>query len=391
MPRCIHCGKTNREDSLFCQDCGQKLEAPAPKPNPMAMPGRESSTCPACSTVNPPGMNFCKMCGAALAPRVAPAPMEEQPAKPSTGPMAGAVRAPAVVSSSAKAMRSCPACGKPTPGGFSFCQHCGHRILLAKPPVAQPAEVAQATIVSPTPPAGQRAPVTSMPLRENTQPAEPAAQASFGRLVLITSDGKDGAAHSLIGDSFDVGRTEGSLIFPADLRLAARHARFTSTNGTVRVRSLDLVNGVYMRLQEPTELASDDMIIVGKELLRFEMLMPAEMNLPQLMEHGVCFLGSAPRESWGRLRQLSHACTTRDVWHLARPEFVIGREEGDVTFPDDEFMSRVHVIIRRAESAVYLDDKNSSNGTYLRLRNEQELRGGEILRLGDQLLRFEAL
>src|SRR5262245_27129724 len=51
MPRCTHCGKVNREGSLFCQDCGHKLES--------ASIGRSQaaagSTCGACGTQNPPG------------------------------------------------------------------------------------------------------------------------------------------------------------------------------------------------------------------------------------------------------------------------------------------------------------------------------------------------
>ena len=34
MARCTHCGKVNRDDSLFCQECGQRLEAPKPVPAP---------------------------------------------------------------------------------------------------------------------------------------------------------------------------------------------------------------------------------------------------------------------------------------------------------------------------------------------------------------------
>jgi pSer/pThr/pTyr-binding forkhead associated (FHA) protein len=76
--------------------------------------------------------------------------------------------------------------------------------------------------------------------------------------------------------------------------------------------------------------------------------------------------------------------------HLARTELVLGREEGDATFPDDEFMSRRHAAVRRAQGKARLEDLNSSNGTFLRLRGEREIKTGDVLRLGDQLLRYEA-
>src|SRR5437773_6396494 len=70
MPRCANCGKVNKEGSLFCQECGQKLEEPVKKAAPKAADG---PTCPACGAVNPPGMNFCKMCGTALGRKGTPA------------------------------------------------------------------------------------------------------------------------------------------------------------------------------------------------------------------------------------------------------------------------------------------------------------------------------
>ena len=76
---------------------------------------------------------------------------------------------------------------------------------------------------------------------------------------------------------------------------------------------------------------------------------------------------------------------------MTRPEFVIGREEGDVTFPDDEFMSRRHATVRRSTSGKpTLEDMESSNGTFVRLRGDHDLRPGDVLRMGDQLLRFES-
>src|SRR4051794_21808369 len=80
MPRCSHCGKLNREGSLFCQDCGHRLEAAPAQPKAQAGGGR---VCGACGTQNPPGMNFCKMCGTSLAqkaPTAAAGPVGQAPA-----------------------------------------------------------------------------------------------------------------------------------------------------------------------------------------------------------------------------------------------------------------------------------------------------------------------
>src|ERR1700761_3147218 len=91
MPRCTHCGKVNREGSLFCQDCGHRLEPAAAAPKPAAAAG---TTCSACGTVNPPGMNFCKMCGTSLAAKAVVAVPGPAPALGSAATMAVDTSAP---------------------------------------------------------------------------------------------------------------------------------------------------------------------------------------------------------------------------------------------------------------------------------------------------------
>jgi pSer/pThr/pTyr-binding forkhead associated (FHA) protein len=211
---------------------------------------------------------------------------------------------------------------------------------------------------------------------------------SAGTLVSLNRDGSDGEMVRIVGDAFDIGRTEGSLRFAEDPYLAARHLRLVVQNGKITLRPIDTVNGVYVRVSA-CDLLPGDMFLVGKEVLRYEPVPAEERDPPALVEHGVRIFGSAPREAWGRLRQLTIAGTTRDVWHLVRPELVLGREEGDVTFPDDEFMSRRHAAVRRQGPKARLEDLNSSNGTFVRVRGDRELKTGDVMRIGDQLLRLE--
>jgi pSer/pThr/pTyr-binding forkhead associated (FHA) protein len=498
MPRCSHCGKVNREGSLFCQDCGHRLE-PAQAAKPAVPAG--GMTCSACGTVNPPGMNFCKMCGTSLMAKPQPQPAAPLGSAATVAADSGPVAAPPVAAQPASPPKAiCPACGKGTPVGFAFCQHCGQRLSQApgaapssarnapaapmsgsgsggqSAPVAQPAPPAPAATpmgagavgvantiasVTPTPPAGivRNAPQPSAPaaasprvaqpasqpgvaadvigsghasggngsaghgareafaqtmaptppnldllqqarasaargasLPPNTQPDLPTAAAAVepthGTLIAVNRDGSDGRTIEIVGDAFDIGRSEGSLNFADDPYLAARHVRLLVQSGKVILRPLDSVNGVFVRVQT-CDLGPGDSFLVGKELLRYEPLAAEERDPPSLVEHGVRIFGSVPREAWGRLRQLTIAGTARDVWHLTRPELVLGREEGDVTFPDDEFMSRRHAAIKRVGTRARLEDLGSSNGTFVRVRGDRELKAGDLLRLGDQLLRYE--
>ena len=85
------------------------------------------------------------------------------------------------------------------------------------------------------------------------------------------------------------------------------------------------------------------------------------------MRHGVALFGSPPREPWGRLIQLVPSGGYRDVRHLAGDEIVLGREEGDIVFRDDAFMSRRHAAVTWDGRAAQLTDLGSSNGTFVRI------------------------
>jgi pSer/pThr/pTyr-binding forkhead associated (FHA) protein len=67
----------------------------------------------------------------------------------------------------------------------------------------------------------------------------------------------------------------------------------------------------------------------------------------------------------------------------------LGREEGDLVFPDDQFLSRRHATFSWQDGDCLVEDLGSSNGTYVRLLGPMTLRSGDQLRMGDQVFRFE--
>ncbi len=58
-------------------------------------------------------------------------------------------------------------------------------------------------------------------------------------------------------------------------------------------------------------------------------------------------------------------------------------------FSDDEFMSRRHAQIVFRNGRGQVEDLGSSNGTFVRLRGPHGLATGDLIRMGDELLRFE--
>ena len=304
-----------------------------------------------------------------------------QPARPS-----GGQQLPGTV--------TCPRCATATPASFAFCQQCGLNLqdkpatgsqpAVARPPSAN-IDVQAATIA-----ADLRAPnATPNAALSNRAPA--AAQGpAWGTAVLVNRDGSDGQRFPLAGEYLIVGRVGADIEFAEDRFLARQHARIERANdGSVKVHPVDTLNGVFRKADAPIDLADGTTILVGREVLRFERVEGEESKVQPLVRHGVALFGSPPREPWGRLLAIIPSGGYRDVRHLCEKEIVLGREEGDIVFRDDAFMSRRHAAVTWDGRKAQVTDLGSSNGTFVRLTGPTSLKHGDHVRMGDQLLRIE--
>ena len=420
--RCSVCGHESPPGSSFCLNCGSAL---APAQTPVAAAGLPGVICPLCRGENPPGMKFCRNCGTALSVSTTPgagAPPPQQmagvlstiPQTPSVLPSAGRPMpvAPAAPPMQAMpqpraqgSMIACPRCGTQTPLGFAYCQQCGLHIQPIAPtdpgavggvPQArassQPAPVAQpiglpvdahgATLAAPD----ARAPI---PMARPSAP-NVARGAAWGTAILVNRDGSDGQRFPLTSEDTLIGRAGCDIAFDDDRFLAHQHARLSrAADGSVTITPIDTLNGVFKKTEGSVEVADGTTILVGREVLRFEKVGPDERTVHPLVRHGVALFGSPPREPWGRLFQLIPSGGQRDVRHLATDEVVLGREEGDIVFRDDAFMSRRHAALTWDGRNAKLTDLGSSNGTFVRLTGATPLKNGDHVRMGDQLLRIE--
>src|SRR5262249_45684754 len=151
------------------------------------------------------------------------------------------------------------------------------------------------------------------------------------------------------------------------------------------------VNGVYVRLRAPEVLRHGDLVLIGLEVLRFELVSDAERGLGPASERGTRIFGSPSLPRHARLFQLTVEGAPRDVYYLSRDEATTGRESGDLVFTADPFMSRRHASLTRdpATGTFTLRDLGSSNGTYVAIRGERELVSGDHLRVGQHLFRLD--
>lgn len=320
----------------------------------------------------------------------------------------------------------CPRCSTPTPVGFAFCQHCGLNMQGMQPtdPNQRPPLGSNPAIPPPTAAAGtgasggpggpgvgidaQAATMASDGLRAGSiqapytppigggvpSPLPPAPRSqttpAWGTAVLVNRDGSDGQRYPLAGEYLVIGRGGSDIAFDEDRFLARQHARLErSAEGGVQIVPLDQLNGVFRKADAPVDLVDGTMVLVGREVLRFERVETEESRLHPLVRHGVALFGSPPREPWGRLLQMIPSGGYRDVRHLVGEEIVLGREDGDIVFRDDAFMSRRHAAVTWNGQRAQITDLGSSNGTFVRLTEATALKSGDHVRLGDQLLRIE--
>jgi pSer/pThr/pTyr-binding forkhead associated (FHA) protein len=209
--------------------------------------------------------------------------------------------------------------------------------------------------------------------------------------VVIHRDGSEGGVYALESGQSDIGSREGDIILPDDPYLSPRHARIERRGDTFVLRDLDSVNGVYVRLLEPVELSSGDMFLIGQQVLRFEVLPETERRVGPAKQHGVMVFGTPELPRLARVAQYTTEGLERDVHYLYRDETVFGREQADVVFAEDPFLSRRHAAITmdRESMRFALRDLGSSNGTAIRCRAERALQHGDQFRLGRHLFRFD--
>ena len=124
-----------------------------------------------------------------------------------------------------------------------------------------------------------------------------------------------------------------------------------------------------------------------------------DVRMPQesfvLAPGSVPGLGEAAQIQSGRLVVIkSPALEEDDELLLDSAALLVGRGSGnDVNLARDEYASSNHARVEPRRDGVWVEDVGSTNGTYLngtRLTNAKRLTPGDILRVGETEMRYEA-
>jgi pSer/pThr/pTyr-binding forkhead associated (FHA) protein len=90
-----------------------------------------------------------------------------------------------------------------------------------------------------------------------------------GRLCLVMEGGQQGDVYDL-EDETVIGRASGEITFPHDGFMSGRHARIARRGATFVLTDEGSRNGTFIKIKGDVELHPGDMILVGKQLFRFE-------------------------------------------------------------------------------------------------------------------------
>ncbi|MBX7082173.1 MAG: FHA domain-containing protein [Nannocystaceae bacterium] len=236
-------------------------------------------------------------------------------------------------------------------------------------------------------PSGPSQPVVGV----RAQASTPTSPGATPRLVLVGRDGSEGEKFAVVGDRLTIGRRSADVLFADDDFLSPTHARIERSGEHYWLVDTGSQNGVFLRIHGTSPIYPGDAFMVGHQLLRVENVDgPTEEQPPD--ELGTRLFGTPLQPAWGKLVVIGRGGIRGDQFGLRGARLVVGREGGDIIFPNDPFLSREHARLRLelngSTMSVFLEDLNSANGTYIRIRGAAELHNRDTFRIGDQIIRF---
>ena len=210
-------------------------------------------------------------------------------------------------------------------------------------------------------------------------------------LIAMNPDGSDGAVYPVSSERVDLGSEQGDIVLEGDPYLSSRHARLEFSEGSWTLRDLDSVNGIYVEILGKRYLNDRDFLLLGQQVILFEILKEHERDLGPVSQNGVLLFGTPDEKPRARISVVSTEGIVRSVYHLCGSEVVIGRDHGDVVMPRDLFMSGTHATFRyeRERGSYSIQDAGSSNGTLVRIGEPEGLSQGQRFRIGRHLFRFD--
>src|SRR5687768_16839534 len=247
-------------------------------------------------------------------------------------------------------MTFCPRCDAENPDDASLCQSCG-------------------------------APMRSGTLVMAVSDLAPRPQVS---LRVVRADGGPESVVKMLRDTLTCGYQGVDLALPDDPFIMPVQARFFFSGARLAVEDVGGANGVFVRLRQERELPTGGELRLGRQRLVLEPI-PA----PSVGPGGAHIWGSQDPGYKLRLVQLLEGGMRGAAFPLKEGDNQPGRQQGEITFPTDGFVSGRHALLSVKQDRLRVRDVGSSNGTFIRLTGPVFVDNGDHFLIGRQLLRVE--
>jgi len=206
------------------------------------------------------------------------------------------------------------------------------------------------------------------------------------RCVILKQDGSPGEVFELSEGTNTVGSKNAHVLIKDDIRVADEHALFEIAEGQAFLHDLGSRFGTFIRIRGERILSDGEEIRIGHALFRLDLKKQPIPPSPDRSQP-IGSLGYLP-EYYGRLVRLGPEGEILRAFLLTKPEMVVGRTQGDITLPEDPFVSSKHCALVLEQGAVRIKDLGSTNGCYVRIRGKVAVEDGDCILFGRHVARF---
>lgn len=150
------------------------------------------------------------------------------------------------------------------------------------------------------------------------------------------------------------------------------------------------LNGLYLRNTQPVELHDGMRIRIGNYVIEFRTADPLDPVEPLRSDDGEEFC-SRELEALANLDLIRPNGRPGLRFPITMPELIIGREkeksEANITLPGDTLVSGRHAKISSRGGKFFLEDLQSTNGTYVQILGTSPVKSGDEILAGHVLFR----
>lgn len=204
----------------------------------------------------------------------------------------------------------------------------------------------------------------------------------------INDDGSEGESFQLFMGENIIGRGSSDAL-RNDPYVSPKHARIICHEDKAVIEDFNSLNGVFFRISnESIILYNGDIFRIGEELLLYAHGDSDQQLLSNPRGEDSDLIGNDEPNGWGYLRSILGPFSEGNVYRLWQPTVTLGRTKANIIFPLDGFVSGTHASLKVQKDYTILTDLNSSNGTFIRLKENMDVIDTAHILIGNQLIRI---